>query len=76
MKIYIVQNNDGIIMAVSLRKRSAELVAEKIGQLRWHEAWTVTYMETDTVDPSMLGGSDSYRKMQRTLKERAERAKS
>lgn len=67
----MVQNNDGCVIAICLRQRSAELIAEKVGQVRWHEAWTVTYVTIDQVDPAMLAGSESYRKMIRKLEERA-----
>ena len=69
MKVYVVENNDGVLIAICLRKRSADLIAEKIGQVRWHEVWKVTSINVDEVDPVMLAGSDSYRKMMRKLEE-------
>ena len=62
MKVYILQNGDGIIMGIFLKKAQAEKAAIEVGLNRWHEAWTVTVRETGSVDTDMLCGSESYRK--------------
>lgn len=73
MTVYMVQNNDGIMMAICLTKRKANDIAVKVGQHRWHEAWRVVPVEVDKLyDPTMMYGSESYQKMLRKLEERSE----
>lgn len=70
MTVYMVQNNDGIIISICLRKRKAQSIVEKIGHARWHEDWTVVPLIIDEVDPAMLAGSDSYRRLMRKISDR------
>jgi len=68
--VYMVQNNDGTVMAICRTRRRANGIAVDIGQHRWHEAWIVTPMILDECDAAMMCGSESYQRMQKKLEQR------
>lgn len=70
MKVWVLRNSDDVIMGIFSKKSKADRMAVTIGQNRWHEAWIAFPIEIDKVDPLMLAGSESYRKMLKTLESR------
>jgi hypothetical protein len=72
MKVYVLENSDGVRMGIFLKRSKAKRMAVTIGQHRWHEAWRIVPVETDYIEVDMLEGSDSYRRMLQTLKNQEE----
>lgn len=75
MTVYVLTNNDSIIMGVFLTKRKADRMRIEIGQQRWHEAWIILPMKIDEIDKHMLIGCESYRRMLKKLGEQNEAAR-
>ncbi len=66
MKIYVVNNKDGVIMGMFSTKRKAKKLLE-IGAERWDEVWTLEHVKVDKIAKWILDGCEGYRKWHRGL---------
>lgn len=61
MKVYIVDNNDGVVLAVLRKKDAAKRLVTNTGKKKWNESWNINEMNLDEIETWISQGSDGYR---------------
>lgn len=65
MTVYMVQNNDELVMAIFRKKSRAKSFTKRIGLKRWNEKWKIVPVKLNKIDTWVLVGCESYRDRQR-----------
>lgn len=61
MKVFVVENRQGLLMGVFKTKSKATAFVRNIGGHRWEEKWQVVEVKLDQPEGWVLAGNDSYR---------------
>lgn len=59
MKVYLVQNRDGLFLSIFRKEAKAKSFVKKIGVGRWDEKWAVIEVTLDEVESWIMKGCES-----------------
>jgi hypothetical protein len=59
--VFVVQNGDGLLLAVFSEQKGAKKMVEEIGHRRWGEEWQISKIKLNQIGRWLLAGCDEYR---------------
>lgn len=68
MKLYLVQNGQGLTMAIFKNKEKANACIKRVGGFLWEEKWTIEEHTLDQPEEWVMAGNESYRAAKARLK--------
>lgn len=67
-KLYIVLNENNVVMGAFTTKRKANVFIKNVGGFRWQEKWKLEIQDLDKPEQWVLRGNDSFVEAKRRLK--------